>query len=193
MLGVELANPNLGYRFALFATFIVVLTKEKSKMSIKPASASFWSAYLNYVDYDASSAWTKIGGNIGKAYGPNGNSCAARVSWGLNYSGAEVEAHAAASRNFSDQRYNGVAGDDKRYIVSAMQMAAYLKEKWGAADHQVSTQEELDEVLSSLGAKCAVFATPKPPGGNGHAGVLKSGYKDPHVENYLPVDVWILP
>jgi hypothetical protein len=166
--------------------------QEKLRMTTKPVSANFWSAYLNYDDYDTSAAWTKIGGNIGKAYGPNGNSCAARVSRGLNYSGAEIGPHAAASKNFSDQSYNGVAGDDKRYIVSAMQMAAYLKEKWGAPDYQVSNLEELNEVLGSLGAKCAVFATPNPPGGKGHAGVLKSGYKDPHVENYVPVDVWIL-
>ena len=162
-------------------------------VAARPSSTGFWQDYLNYDDYaTGAAAWTKIGGNIGKSFGPNGNSCAARVSRGLNYSGAEIESHSAASMNFSDQTYNGVAGDNKRYIVSAMQMAAYLKEKWGNPDHKVTTQDQLNQVVGSLGTKCAVFATPNPPGGHGHAGALKSGYNDPHVNDFLPVDVWIL-
>jgi hypothetical protein len=159
----------------------------------RPNSASFWKSYLNYDDYTQSAVWEKIGGSIGKTYGPtNDNSCAARVSHGLNYSGAPVQQFGSASVNLKDQEYKGVKGDGLRYIVSAMGMAKYLKQEWENPDHQVKDQASLDKVVSSLGGKCAIFATPNPPGGQGHAGVLRVGYSDPFVSQSLPVDVWVL-
>lgn len=160
--------------------------------SSRPNSALFWAAYLNYDNYTQEAVWYKIGGSIGKSYGPNSNSCAARVSWGLNYGGAPIEPFSAASVNLPDHSYNGVAGDGKRYVVSAMQMAAYLTAKWGARDHHVTSAAQMTQIIASLGTKCAVFATPSPPGGHGHAGSLKQGYTDPFVLGELPVDVWIL-
>ena len=154
--------------------------------STRPDSAKFWTAYLDYDGHTTAAVWETIGGNIGKAYGPSSNSCAARVSYGLNYSGAELEVFVAASVNFKDQEYNGKKGDGKRYIVSAEQMGNYLTLKWGAADHEVKTKEELKKFVDGLGAKCAIFAT------TGHTGVLKKGYDDPVVEGFLPVKVWIL-
>ena len=156
-----------------------------SQVAKRPSSVKFWAAYLNYDSNTTSaSVWNKIGGNIGKAYGPtHENSCAARVSYGLNYSEAEIEVFSAASFNFKDQEYNGKKGDEKRYIVSAEQLEKYLTTKWGARDHEVKTQEELKKVVDNLGSKSAIFAT------KGHSGVLKKGYTDPYVNSFLPVKV----
>jgi hypothetical protein len=163
-------------------------------MPSRPSSATFWRAYLNYDAFNPQQAWDTIGGSIGETYGPpNANTCAARVSYGMNYGGAPVEQYVAASVNLSDHSYHGKSGDGKRYVVSAMQMAAYLKSKWGNPDHQITTVTQLNKVMSGLGAKCAIFATPHPPGGHGHSGVLKAGYSDPYVSGQLPVDVWMLP
>lgn len=161
--------------------------------STKPNSGSFWNAYLNYDSYQQPDVWKKIGGSIGKSYGPsNSNSCAARVSYGLNYANALIEVFNAASINLKDLDYLGKKGDGYRYIVSAMKLAEYLKLKWGNPDGQITTETELTTFEAGLDGKSAIFATPNPPGGHGHAGVLKNGYSDPYVKTELPVDVWIL-
>jgi hypothetical protein len=162
----------------------------------RPPSVKFWKTYLNYDAVPASSTvWDTIGGSIGETYGPpDENSCAARVSYGLDYGGAHIEKFSAASVNLKDHSYKGKAGDGLRYIVSAMQMAAYLRRVWGAPDHTVKTVKALEQVIASFSdGQCAVFATPNPVQGHGHAGVLRAGYSDPYVKTELPVDVWILP
>jgi hypothetical protein len=159
----------------------------------RPMSSNFWSAYLNYDSYTQDQVWDKIGGSIGELYGPaNENSCAARVSYGLNYGGAPLGPFDQASVNLPDHVYNGKAGDGKRYIVSAKKMAEYLKAQWGNPDFNVRTATELVQVIGNLGSKCAIFATPNPPGGRGHSGALKVGYSDPYINSELPVDVWVL-
>ena len=160
----------------------------------RPKSTEFWDAYLNYDKYQQKDIWKTIGGSIGETYGPKDeNSCAARVSYGLNYGGAPVQKFDAASVNLKDHTYEGKPGDSKRYIVSAMQMAAYLKKQWGKPDHQLTNSSEIAPFVKQLGTRCAVFATSNPPQGHGHAGVLKKGYSDPYLNSELPVDVWILP
>ncbi len=162
--------------------------------SDRPDSTKFWDAYLNYDKYTTQSAvWKVIGGSIGESYGPDDNSCAARVSYGLNYGGAPVKEFSAASVNLKDHKYEGKAGDGKRYVVSAKQMAAYLQKNWGDPDHKLKKREEIAKLVKELGSKCAIFATPDPPQGHGHAGVLKDGYSDPYIETELPVHVWVLP
>ncbi len=154
----------------------------------RPASSTFWTAYLPYGSLSQAEVWKKIGGNVGKQYGPGENSCAARVSYGLNYGGAAVESLADVTNvNYADVSYEGTPGDGKRYIVSAEGMVTYLIAKWGIADLQITDQQGLTRALENLGGRCAIFATP------GHTGVLKSGYKEPHVAGYLPVDMWALP
>jgi hypothetical protein len=49
---------------------------------LEPYSEDFWPAYLNYITYTSTDVWNKIGGSLGKTYGPYSNSCAARVSYG---------------------------------------------------------------------------------------------------------------
>jgi hypothetical protein len=155
----------------------------------RPPCASFWPAYPNYDDYAQPDVWKKIGGNVGAKYGPDSNSCAARLSCGLNDGGDPIpRGTPAASRNFPDKKYENKPGDNKYYIVSARAMKEHLTKSWGRPDRVAKTAEDLKDIVKNLKpGECAVFAT------TGHVGVLKDGYQDPHVGGMLPVDVWILP
>lgn len=52
----------------------------------------------------------------------------------------------------------------------------------------VKSAKDLNAVVNSLKPDgCAVFAV------SGHVGVIRPGYKDPHIEKMLPADVWTLP
>lgn len=157
-------------------------------MSSRPTSALFWASYLNYGTNDTHKVWRTIGGGIGKLYGPDSNSCAARVSYGLNYGGAPIRSFTGASMNLAEHVYEGKAGDSLRYIVSAEQMKSYLRLAWGPPEHAPATAAELDSVVKGLQpGQCAIFAA------KGHTGVLRQGYSDPYVGGYLPVAVWVLP
>jgi hypothetical protein len=166
------------------------------------SSKAFWVAYLK-VNYDTihyyenKKVWQLIGGNLGKHYGethPVTDSCATRLSYGLNYGGAPIPASApGANRNFSNVKYNNVKGDDKYYIISAANMQSYLKGIWGAPDYrQVGTMSAIYTIVSGLQTQqVALFAT-RGEYGFGHSGALKQGYHDPYIDTELPVDVWKL-
>lgn len=168
-----------------------------------PGSRDIWNAYLA-VNYDTIPAaqngkvWKFIAGNIGTAYGPtNENSCAARISYALNYGGAPIPDRAqtpfGASKNFATAQYLGKYGDGKNYIVSAANMQNYLTDAWGQPSQRVNTVADLQTLNQGLNAgQCAVFATGG-PNGRGHSGLLRAGYQDPFVATELPVDVWKLP
>lgn len=163
-------------------------------MSTRPSSTTFWASYLCYCDsgetncYTTDKVWRVIGGAIGGSYGPGTNSCAARVSRGLNYGGAPIRRFAAASVNLPEHVYEGRAGDGLRYIVSAEQMTAYLKLVWGNPNDTLSNDAQLGKFVFGLkSGQCAIFATA------GHTGVLRPGYSDPYVRGYLPVKAWVLP
>jgi hypothetical protein len=163
----------------------------------RPSSKAFWVVYPNYDDIPPArnvEVWKKIGGSLGKSFGsPPQNSCAARVSYGLNYGGAPILWNADGTFcNFSKQSFGGRKGDNKYYIVSVKKLNAYLRKAWGAPDYpQVGTVPDLEAIIKGLGdAQCAVFATNRP---EGHSGVLKKGYNDPYVKVERPVDVWKLP
>ncbi|MEQ8637421.1 T6SS effector amidase Tae4 family protein [Gimesia maris] len=185
--GTELLVAVCFYRFNILQVTQLgeMMISDESKTvteSARLGSSKFWSVYLNYDSYLQDAVGNSIGGSIGELYGPqSSNSCAARVSYGLNYGSAQITPFSATSLKLTDHTYNGKAGDGKRYIVSAKQMAVYLKSKWGNPDHHVTTAAGLIQVINSLVTKCAIFATPDPPGGHGHSGVLKSGYTDPFV------------
>lgn len=160
-------------------------------MSTRPSSTSFWASYLRYGGedgYGTDTVWRVIGGGIGLQYGPGSNSCAARVSHGLNYGGAPIRNFTAASMNLREHSYEGKAGDGMRYIVSAEQMAVYLRLVWDAPNSTPSTAAALIKFVDGLKpGQCAIFAT------KGHTGVLRSGYSDPYVGGFLPVAAWVLP
>lgn len=68
--------------------------------------------------------WDAIDGAIGSDY-QGQNSWAARVSYGLNQSGASIP----SNRKYQTNKNSG--GTDGRYIISAEKMRGYLKKTWG--------------------------------------------------------------
>ncbi|HEY6388993.1 MAG TPA: hypothetical protein VIX91_25225, partial [Candidatus Acidoferrum sp.] len=61
----------------------------------RPSSAALWNVYPSYDFYYAAGVWKLVGGSLGTwaARAGNGdyeNSCATRVSYALNHSGAEI-------------------------------------------------------------------------------------------------------
>lgn len=103
------------------------------------------------------------------------NTCAARLSVALIDAG-----HGIPSKGYLDSK-------GRRWMASARSTRAALKGMWGPPDRTLTTTEEVDETLKGLASgQVAVFA------GQGHVGILKPGYRDPHVRSNVPVDVWIL-
>jgi hypothetical protein len=90
--------------------------------------------YPNKKDYpDAESLYNLIGGKMDKMYDADVeagnanyiNTCAVRISRALNYSGMEIPADAGKGiRTFK-------GGDNKNYIISAIEMVDYLTKNYG--------------------------------------------------------------
>lgn len=68
--------------------------------------------------------WDAIDGAIGSDY-QGQNSWAARVSYGLNQSGASIP----SNRKYQTNKNSG--GTDGKYIISAEKMRGYLKKNMG--------------------------------------------------------------
>lgn len=159
----------------------------------RPKSSEFWPAY-HVVDYGAKTqddVWQFVGGSVG-AYFDGGNTCATRLSYGLNEGGWEIPTYdnSGSYRNDPKHRFNGKAGDNRVYIVRASSMQKWLTKLMGKPDTTLTKtgQATTFEATLSVG-QVAVFA------GVHHAGVIKQGYKDPYVDGdpgVLPVDVWKL-
>ena len=149
-----------------------------------PYADEFKKYYLFYDRYTGAQSWEKIGGNINKEYGINGpngtqNSCAARVSYGLNYAGKPIKSNAPGSnKNFSD---------NKRYIISALKMNQYLKQIAGKPDFTLTNTADFYKLKSALTHE-DVFIMAK----SGHATVVTMNYQDDYALGYLG-DVWLLP
>ncbi|WP_444945376.1 T6SS effector amidase Tae4 family protein [Microbulbifer sp. VTAC004] len=128
--------------------------------------------------------WDTVGGSLGDGYGPHSNSCATRVSHGINHSGTTIPRGApGANLNFGGDN-NGL-----RYILSARQFEVYLGDAWGAADYTNITHDQFSALSSSLSAgQVAVVVS------QDHATVIRSGYSG---DNYSILGVggsaWILP
>ena len=150
-----------------------------------PSAATFMSNYPDYNSYTGSGVWSLIGGSLEANYGANSpggtqNSCAARVSYGLNASGKPIPAGApGANRNWG--------GDNNRYIISAQQMNNYLSGAYGPPSQTISNASQLATLREGLGAGGAAIVS-----SGGHASVVTSDYADPYVSAYLG-DVWVLP
>lgn len=159
---------------------------------------AFWGAY-SVVGYNRwgteeshNEVWKFIGGNIGKSFYKK-NTCATRVSYGLNYGGQPVTEHNGTSSFTNDPgtRFNGKRGDGKNYIIRAGAMHDYLRGLWGTPNAVLKTGDEAAAFARHLPAgQGAIFA------GTHHSGFIKDGYRDPYVfsdPGVLPVDVWELP
>ena len=163
-----------------------------SAAKARPKSTAFWPAY-HVVDYDAmeqDDVWAFVGGSVG-AYFDGGNTCATRISYGLNESGWAIPVHdnRGSYHNDPKHRFNGKTGDNKKYIVRASSLQTWLTKLMGKPDTRLKKGGEASAFEATLSAgQVAVFA------GVHHAGVIKAGYKDPYVDGpgVLPVDVWKL-
>ena len=177
---------------------------------VRPHSTSIWNAYDpvkykpngpgSWAGLGAPEVWDKIGGNVGNGFGPDSNSCAARLSYALNYGGMPIrEQHDGfIYKNRTDRTDKKGAsrrsGDGKKYIVSAWFMEDYLKKKWGKPDAKLKTNDDAKVFASALKPdQIAVFA------GFHHVGVMRqytaNGYKDAYVftdPGVMPVSAWVL-
>lgn len=162
------------------------------------STAAFWGAYQR-VGYNVwqgeenvDQVWEFIGGNVGKSFAGQ-NTCATRVSYGLDYGGAPI-AHYDNTVSFHNDphtTFRGKAGDGKNYIVGAPAMAAHLTAQWGPPDARLTTNDQVTAFAATLtGTQGAIFAGPH------HSGLIMKGYRDPYVftdPGVMPVQVWKLP
>jgi hypothetical protein len=164
----------------------------------RPDGDAFFTAY-KVVGYNrwqgedkTHEVWKFIGGSVGKTF-DGGNTCATRVSYGMNYGGYPIKGAGKDNSffNLSSTVFEGKAGDDKSYIVGAPQMADYFGANYGPADARIASGEEARAFQKTLASgQCAVFAGPH------HSGVIKdAGYEDPYVftdPGVMPVRAWKL-
>ena len=151
----------------------------------RPSSQSFWSNYPNYTSHQTNDVWNAIGGSIGSDY-QGENSCAARVSYGLNKSGASIP----SNRKYQTNKNSG--GTDGRYIISAAKMREYLKKTWGHNPKDTITpgkDNDLAELRNKLQpGQVAIVASDR------YVAVVtdrNSKYSDPYVSRFGG-DYWIL-
>ena len=142
--------------------------------------------YPDYNNFTGADVWDLIGGSLNDAYGQNSpdgtqNSCAARVSYALNESGATIPSSPVHQTNWNFGGTNG------RYIISASHMNNYLRSTYGSPSQTLTSGAQLTSLQSSLSAGQAAMVS-----SNGHAAVVTQNYSDPYVGSYLG-DVWILP
>jgi len=160
----------------------------------RPLGLQVWEAY-NQIGYNVfqgedktDGVWNMVGGSVGKKYGPNNQTCGARLSWALNRAGAPVT---RGEQNKPGVKYHGTPGDGMSYVVWTPTFIGYLKSTWGPADLVLHNEAERLALEASLGAdEVAVFVNDK----GAHTGLIKhSGYKDPYLWSEMPAFVWKLP
>jgi len=166
----------------------------KKQISVRPLGSSIWATY-SQVGYNIWSGeemknhvWEHIGGSIGKKF-VGGNTCAARVSWALNYGGSPISGRGAT--NDPKTTFKGKKGDGRDYIVWVPSLQAYLTSEWGKPDAILSSNDEATTFEASLHpGEVAVFAGPH------HSGLIMQGYSDAYVKSdpgVMPVAAWKLP
>ncbi|MCD9030432.1 DUF6531 domain-containing protein [Luteimonas sp. Y-2-2-4F] len=150
-----------------------------------PAADGFVENYPDYHSYTGAGVWSLIGGSLESQYGVNSpegvqNSCAARASYGLNYSGSQIPRGApGANMNWG--------GDSNRYIISARQMNLYLRSAYGEPSETLTNASQLTNLRQKLGNGGAAIVS-----SSGHVAVVTENYTDPYVSSYLG-DVWVMP
>ena len=166
--------------------------------------------------------WAFIGGSVGQMFGASDpahpekgprfaqHTCAARLSWALNYlgmAGTQIKS-GVMFNNDPSVTYAGKAGDGRNYIVGAPAMESYLRRLWGPPDVTITGLDprgidvttgatikepgDASKLRTRLGPnKVAIFA------GAHHVGVISSQLE---VDDYIyydadvvPAVAWILP
>ena len=183
----------------------------------RPSADSFWDAYPKYGDGNhgtpegtsTPSFWRDlVGGTIGEEYGPDENSCAARVSAALNKAGVPIP----NCPEFSTNRNRGDKSGDtpfKRYILSTIQLNNYLTTRWGEPDHRwqqpggsgtrdIRDLNHLKSLIPPDGL--AIIIWPANGRRPGHAAIVHgSGLTSPYQDGNVPYNngdflgnIWIL-
>lgn len=155
-----------------------------------PHSQKFQDAYLDYNNYSAYDVWKLIGGGLHDSYGDHGtiedvaNTCATRISRGLNYSGAKIpKGSIGANRNYDGK----TPGDHLYYIIQARKLRRYLRKAWGAPNQTLTHPKQIQMLKDTLHEnQYAIIVS------NTHAGAVSPTYEDNYVRYYLG-DMWILP
>lgn len=153
--------------------------------SKRPSGTAFWGAYqqIGYNRWQGEEkrieVWKFIGGDVGKAF-KDGNTCAARVSYGLNYGDAPINYRDESTSYYNEphRTFEGKPGDGKNYIVGAPALNKYLRKEYGKPDVHLRTRPEAVAFESTLKpGECAIFA------GAHHSGLIMGGnsYADPYL------------
>lgn len=143
----------------------------------RPSASSFWGKYPRYPNPSYIMVWRDfIKGWIGEDYLNDPNSCAARISYGLNYGGHLIKVHPAANVNVNGNLVPPWHGDGLRYIISAQSLREYLRREWKEPDYTLpgETVETLKEKLKDCPNGLFIV------GSATHIGVVKRGYNDPY-------------
>ncbi len=174
-----------GFNLADYVANPVGIIDPLGLCACRPTGSELMAGYPAYNTHSGAQAWEEIGGSLNDGYGvssPGGpqNSCAARMSHALNSSGFEIPRGApGANRNFN--------GSHSRYIISARQMNAHLRDVFGPPDMTLASITDHQALKDSLAPGEAAIVSSQ-----GHVGVVTPTYSDPHTRNYLG-DVWKLP
>ena len=156
----------------------------------RPCASEFVDSYLEYqisrdntpVGYTTPEVWQIVGGSLLQNHlnAPYYyNSCALRVSCGLNGSGYIIPSISRVSN-----RVWGGANNGLRFIISARNLRTHLNNNWGAPDSTFTTLRNLRNRIS--GGQAAIVVS------NGHAAVVTHTYNDYSVGGFGG-DVYILP
>ena len=117
---------------------------------MKPTWSSFWAEYPDYGTYPDSDAVKKeIGGAVDAAY--IANTCAVRLSRGLNYSGAPLPAQFAGLLTVK-------GGDGKRYALRVAEMRKWLPQVLGKPDFDHTKKEGEAFAKSTLASMKGIIA-----------------------------------
>jgi hypothetical protein len=100
-----------------------------------PSWASFEVAFLKRENYTTYQVYYLIGGQVGSIFGGAQNSCAARISRALNYSGVVIP-------NIPGKTFLG--GDGKYYFVMAIDLNRWMRKTFGCANPNLSIGEYLN-------------------------------------------------
>jgi RHS repeat-associated protein len=157
--------------------------------------AAFWGSYYRYGDGGKSQleAWERAGDWLLANHlsdvetGKNDwiNSCALRLSIGLNGSGNNIAAGP-----------NTYLCLDERYIISAKAMNTYITNDWGASDRTVDTAADISTLQADLATYSqnlnkTIYAVAI---NNGHVAMVSASYADVHFAAFVGGNfkVWIL-
>ena len=156
----------------------------------------YWDKYMNFENYTSSGdVWKQVGGNLYWGYlsGTYYNSCALRVSRSLILNGHHPKKGSQRNVNKDYVTLKAVVSPDgvtipkgtvlkaesygERYVISAHAVAALLDECLTASSIKKlnwKTEEEANRLRACIEKENgeAFFAT------DGHAGMIKKGYKD---------------